>query len=265
MVYNAKQQKDPTLEKEYHVESESTQSQPQSITELKPKMCLQGVVKETQLYGALVDIGLEYDGMVHISQLEPTRTNRVSDVVQPGDRVTVWVTKVDAEKGRIGLSMVEPPDKGWGELAQGQIHTGTVTRIENYGVFVNIGAERPGLLHVREMATGYVGHPSEIAKVGDEIEVRILKIDKRKKRIDLTLIGINEIYEEEEDIEAEPAMTAMEVALQRAQSQSPEQKRQGQDEERERPDLSEREDILARTLKMRYSQSQDKNTDRASG
>jgi small subunit ribosomal protein S1 len=231
------------------VESESTRTQPQSITELKPKMCLQGVVKETQLYGALVDIGLEYDGMVHISQLAPTRTNRVSDVVQPGDSVTVWVTKVDAENGRIALTMVEPPDKEWGELAQGQIHTGTVTRLENYGVFVDIGAERAGLLHVREMASGYVGHPSEIAKVGDEIEVRILEIDKRKKRIDLTLMGINEIDEEDDDSEKEPMMTAMEIALQRAQTQP--QKSARHDEKPSRPDLSEREDILARTLKMR--------------
>jgi small subunit ribosomal protein S1 len=233
------------------VESESTQ--PQSISELEPKMRLKGIVKATQLYGALVDIGLEYDGMVHISQLAPTRTNRVTDVVQPGDSVTVWVTKVDAEKGRIGLTMVEPPDKEWGELAQGQILTGVVTRLENYGVFVDIGAERSGLLHVREMSSGYVGHPSEIAKVGDEIEVRILEIDKRKKRIDLTLMGINEI-EEDEDSEEEPMMTAMEIALQRAQTQPQEPERH--DAKPSRPDLSEREDILARTLKMR-SQSQE--------
>lgn len=233
------------------MESESTQ--PQSIAELEPKMRLQGVVKQTQLYGALVDIGLEYDGMVHISQLAPTRTNRVTDVVQPGDSVTVWVTKVDAEKGRIGLTMVEPPDKDWGELAQGQILTGTVTRLENYGVFVDIGAERAGLLHVREMASGYIGHPSEIAKVGDEIEVRILDLDRRKKRIDLTLMGINEIEEDDEE-EAEPMMTAMEIALQRAQTQPQESEKH--DEKTSRPDLSEQEDILARTLKM-HSQSQE--------
>jgi small subunit ribosomal protein S1 len=233
------------------VESESTQSQPQSITDLKPKMRLRGIVKETQLYGALVDIGLEYDGMVHISQLAPTRTNRVTDVVQPGDEVTVWITRVDAEKNRIALTMVEPAEKEWNDLAVGQIHTGVVTRLENYGAFVDIGAERPGLLHVREMATGYVRHPSEVAKVGDEIEVRILEIDKRKKRIDLTLMGIDEV-EEDVDNEEEPMMTAMEIALQRAQTQP--QKPEKHDEKPSRPDLSEREDILARTLKM-HSQS----------
>jgi small subunit ribosomal protein S1 len=232
-------------------ESEPRETQPQSINDLQPKMRLQGVVKETQLYGALVDIGLEYDGLVHISQLAPTRVNRVADVVQPGDDVTVWVTKVDPIKGRIALTMMEPPEKTWGELKEGQTHTGVVTRIENYGAFVDIGAERPGLLHVREMAAGYVRHPSEIIKVGDEIDVRILGIDRRKRRIDLTLMGAEEIVEDETEEEA-PAMTTMEIALQRAQEQPQEQPHHG---ERSRPDLSEREDILARTLKL-HSQSQ---------
>jgi ribosomal protein S1 len=102
------------------------------------------------------------------------------------------------------------------------------------------------------MATGYVRHPSEIAKVGDEIEVRILEIDKRKRRIDLSLMGINEM--DEEDVEEEPAMTAMEIALQRAQTQ-PQEPESDDEAKRSRPDLSEQEDILARTLKM-HSQSQ---------
>jgi small subunit ribosomal protein S1 len=233
------------------VESEDILTQPQSINDLQPKMRLKGVVKTTQLYGALVDIGLEYDGLVHISQLAPARVNRVTDVVQPGDDVTVWVTKVDAENGRIALTMVEPPEKEWNELAAGQTHTGTVTRIENYGAFVSIGAERPGLLHVREMAAGYVRHPSELVKVGDEIDVRILEIDRKKRRIDLTLMGADEIEEDEKDEDA-PVLTAMEIALQRAQTDSPEQSHR--DERYTRPDLSEREDILARTLKL-HSQS----------
>lgn len=224
-----------------------------SIADLKPKVRLEGTVKETQLYGALVDVGLEYDGMVHISQLSPERVNRVSDVVQPGDRVTVWVTKVDSEKGRIGLTMIEPPEVDWSELAAEQVHTGTVTRIESYGAFVNIGAERAGLLHVREMSSGYVRHPSELVKIGDEIEVRILKLDRRKRRIDLTMMGIRDEIETDEAEDPEPAQTAMEIALQRAQTQQrdpePRHSKRGQ-----QPDLSEREDILARTLKQHSKQ-----------
>lgn len=226
-------------------EKHEHQTQPLSITDLRPKMQLQGVVKETQLYGAVIDIGVEYDGVVHISQLSTERVNRVVDVVQPGDDVTVWVTKVNPKKGRIGLTMVEPPKIDWHELAEDQIHTGTVTRIEPYGAFVDIGAERAGLLHVREMSAGYVRHPSELVQHGQEVRVRILKVDPQRRRIDLSMLGIE--YEEEEHEDEEPAQTTMEIALQRAQSQQQKQERP-RGKRQQQLDLSERESILARTL-----------------
>jgi small subunit ribosomal protein S1 len=225
-------------------------AQPGAVTDLQPKMRLSGVVKETQLYGAVVDIGLEYNGVVHISQLAPRRVNRVADVVQPGDEVTVWVTKVNSEKGRIGLTMVQPAQVDWNELEEGQTHTGTVTRMERYGAFVDIGAERPGLLHVREMSAGYVQSPSDLVHMGDEIEVRILKLDRRRHRIDLTTMGIADEIEDEP--EAQPMMTAMEIALQRARAeQRAQSRRHGK---RRSPDLSDREDILSRTLKQHAKQ-----------
>ena len=221
--------------------------QPRSITDLRPKMRLQGTVKQTQLYGAVVDIGLEQDGLVHISQLSPARVNRVTDVIQPGDSVTVWVTKVDPAQGSIGLTMIEPPRVDWNELAEEQVHTGTVTRMESYGVFVDIGAERPGLLHVREMSSGYVRHPSELVRIGEEVEVRILKLDRRRRRIDLTMMGIEiEVADEPDE---EPNKTMMEIALQRAHVEQKGTKRRPKKRHKP-PDLSEREDILARTLKQ---------------
>ena len=225
-------------------------TQPGAVTDLQPKMRLSGVVKETQLYGAVVDIGLEYNGVVHISQLAPRRVNRVADVVQPGDEVTVWVTKVNSEKGRIGLTMVQPAQVDWNELEEGQIHTGTVTRMERYGAFIDIGAERPGLLHVREMSAGYVRSPSDLVQMGEQIEVRILKLDRRRHRIDLTTMGIADEIEDEP--EAEPMMTAMEIALHRARAeQRAQSRRHGKRRSR---DLSEQEDILSRTLKQHAKQ-----------
>ncbi len=225
-----------------------------SIADLTPKMCLQGVVKNTQLYGAIVDIGLEYDGMVHISQLSPQRVNRVTDVVQQGDQVTVWVTEVNPRKGKIGLTMVKPPDVDWSELAENQVYTGTVTRLERYGAFVDIGAERDGLLHVREMADHYVRNPSDLVKVGDEVTVRVLKLDRRKRRIDLSMLGLEnaEPDKADEDENQPPAQTAMEIALQRARNQGKRQRQRSTP--RHKPDLSEREDILARTLEMHQKQ-----------
>jgi ribosomal protein S1 len=230
-------------------------AQPDSIADLEPKMPLQGVVKETYLYGALVDIGLERDGLVHISQLAPKHTNRVTDVVQPGDKVTVWITKVDQEQGRIGLTMIKPPEIEWHELAEEQPYTGTVTRIERYGVFVDIGAQRPGLLHIREMSTGYIRHPSDIVSIGDTIQVHILKLNQRKKQIDLGMVGLEDQVEPvlpEEEKEIKPAKTAMEIALQRARTEQQGQTRRPK--KRRSPDLLERERILARTLEQHSQQ-----------
>lgn len=225
--------------------TQTAQEQPLTITDLQPKMRLEGVVKETQLYGAVVDVGLEYDGVVHISQIAPQRINRVTDVVQTGDNVTVWVTKVNSKKGRIGLTMVEPPEVEWRELSEGQAYTGKVTRLERYGAFVDIGAERAGLLHVREMSSGYVRDPSDLVSVGDEVEVRILKVDRQRRRIDLTMMGFEQV--EEYEIEQEPAMTSMEFALQEARAKKrTKPRRQGK---RRHPDLSDREDILSNTLR----------------
>lgn len=223
-------------------------AQPHSINDLQPKMRLQGIIKETQLYGAVVDIGLECAGMVHISEIAPEHIVRVADVLQPGDSVTVWVTKVDPERGHIGLTMIEPPEVDWRDLAEGQTYTGTVTRLESYGAFVDIGAERPGLMHVRDMSAGYIRHPSELVRIGDKIEVRILKLDRRKRRIDLAVADVSaEEAEIADDPEEEPVKTAMEIALQRAQS--PDQENEHRQEKSEL-DLAEREDILARTLKQ---------------
>jgi small subunit ribosomal protein S1 len=231
--------------------TEELMEEPRTIADLRPKMRLEGVVRETQLYGAVVDIGLEYDGMVHISQLSAERVNRVADVVQPGDSVIVWVTEVSTQKGRIGLTMVEPPQVGWRELTEGQIYTGTVTRLERYGAFVDIGAGRAGLLHVREMSAGYVRDPSELVKIGEEVEVRILKVDRRRRRIDLTMMGIadQQIIEEDAEEGEVDNRTAMEIALQQAQAQRAPGRRHGKRRSPD-PDLSEREDILARTLEQ---------------
>jgi len=223
-----------------------TQTDVQAITDLEPKMRLEGIVKDTQLYGAVVDIGLDYDGVVHISQLAPKRVNRVTDVVQPGDTVTVWVTKVNSKNGRIGLTMVEPAEVTWNELAEGQVYSGKVTRIERYGAFVDIGAERPGLLHVREMSSGYVRHPSDLVKIGDEVEVRILKLERRRRRIDLTTMGLAEAIDYEP--EQEPLKTSMEIALQRARAER--RARERRHGKRRSRDMSEQEDILERTLKQ---------------
>ncbi|MBN1955329.1 MAG: S1 RNA-binding domain-containing protein [Anaerolineae bacterium] len=212
-------------------------------------MKLDGVVRRIELYGAFVDLGLERDGLIHISQLSDQRVDRVSDVVKEGDTVEVWVTQVDPKQGRIALTMVKPPDVDWRELNDSQSHVGQVVRIERYGVFVDIGAERPGLLHSREMGGRFFRHPSEIFSLGDEVAVRILSIDRRKKRIDLTMENFADTVIDEEE---ESLPSQFEVAYRRAQKSKParEKKQRPSQHQPKRHRRTDQDEILDRTLQQ---------------
>jgi len=226
--------------------------QPTSINDLQPKMRLQGAITRTELYGAFVDLGLEREGLIHISRLSKQRVKKVSDQVKVGDTVKVWVQSVDPEKGRIALTMVEPAEVEWDELAVGQVRTGKVVRMERYGVFVDLGAERPGLLHVREMGQ-FVRNPADVTKMGETVEVKILKIDRRKRQIDLTMqLEAEDMGEEDSD--QEPILSAMEIAFQQAQAMSDERKsrnRKSKQRNTRRDNRDNMEDIYRRTLEQR--------------
>ena len=224
-------------------------TQPTSINDLQPKMCLQGAITRTELYGAFVDLGLEREGLIHISRLSDQRVKKVSDQVKVGDKVKVWVQSVDPEKGRIALTMVEPAALDWDELGEGQIRSGKVVRIERYGVFVDLGGERPGLLHVREMGQ-YVRNPAEFVKLGETIEVKILKLDRRKRQIDLTLQLEADDVDEDGD-EEEPTLSVMEIAYQQAQAMSDERKSRSRKNKQRQSRRDDMDDIYRRTLQQR--------------
>lgn len=227
---------------------EKTTEQINTINDLTPGMKLDGKVTGTELYGAFVDLGLEHDGMVHISRLARKRVNKVTDEVKVGDEVQVWVVNVDPNSNRIGLTMVAPPEVNWDELEAGQIITGEVVRMEKYGAFIDIGAERPGLLHVREMGKGYIRHPSDIVTDGEEVEVRIMNVDRHKRQIDLTMnlnMSIQELKEEEED--EEPFLSPMAIAFRDAKEDAKQTKRRNSRRKTKRAQ-KDLEDIYQRTL-----------------
>lgn len=229
---------------------ETSVQQPTSIDQLQPKMCLQGTITRTELYGAFVDIGMGQDGLIHISRMAQQRVRKVTDRVNVGDKVTVWVQQVDPEKGRIALTMVEPPALDWSDLEPGKIYQGRVTRIERYGAFVDIGAERPGLLHVREMGT-YVRNPEEVVRLNGEVEVKILSVDRAKKQIDLSMDIEPETAPAEDDEDA-PMLSPMEIAYRQAQSRSNERRGKGKTSRRResrQSDYDDMDDIFRRTLK----------------
>jgi ribosomal protein S1 len=253
---------------------------PISIDELKPKMKLTGRVERLELYGAFIDIGVGVNALIHISQLGEERVNRVSDVLKVGDEIPVWVDKVNPEAQQIMVTMIKPLAVDWSDLKTGQVYTGKVTRLETFGAFIDIGAEREGLVHISELSHDYVKHPSEVAKVEDEVQVQVLGFSKRKRRIDLSMKAlmekpeppeevytaprssrkqqrVEEVVDFEED-EDEEMPTAMEIALRRAMGDDKideltptgrRGKRSGRKRQNER-NRRQQEDLLSRTLQM---------------
>ena len=157
--------------------------------EIKPKVHFTGKVLKIGLAGAIIDLGANQKGVLHISQLTPSPTNEpikgVGDVLQIGQPVEVWVRKV--KEGRIELTMIKPLDLEWRDIKKGMVVKGKVVRLEKFGAFVEIGAERPGLVHISEMAHGYVRTPADVVSEGGEVEAQVLEVNRRKKQIKLSL------------------------------------------------------------------------------
>lgn len=230
-----------------------SETTPLPLVEIKAKMELKGTVKRIELAGAFIDVGAETDALLHISQIKPTRVKNVRDYLEEGTEVTVWVQSVSPSTGHLAVTMIKPPAVSWNELAAGQTLTGTVIRVEKFGVFVDIGAERPGLVHVSELSTGYVKTPGEVVEKGQEIEVKVIAVDAAKKQIDLSIkaLAVEEKPIAEVATEGgEEIPTAMALALKRALEGGgePEQPAAKPRARRGKRRNEEREEILRRTL-----------------
>ena len=242
---------------------------------LAPKAKLSGKVLKTTLAGALVDVGQNVPGVIHISQLSEGSINKVEDVVKEGQTVDVWVKRV--KKDRIELTMIKPLGLEWKEIEPDMIVKGKIVRLEPYGAFVDIGAERPGMVHVSELAHGYVKTPNEVVKEGDEVEAKVLDVNRKKKQIKLSIKALEPVIEEfkpakkednktrgkrgpkkekevaesvQQEEPKEPELTGMQVAWQEALDKANAEK--SFKVKRTKSNRSqEQDDILSRTLEKR--------------
>ncbi len=195
---------------------------PETIDDLEPKMKVAGKILKTSLAGAVVDVGVGVPGVIHISKISKESVTRVADVLKEGQDVEVWIQRSDPEKKKIELTMLEPLGMDWREIQTDMELVGKVTRIEKYGVFVDIDAERPGLVHISEMAHGFVRTPSDIVQKGDEVNVKVLKVNRRKKQIKLSMKALEDspedsfVIEEDDDEPKEEIPTAFEFAYRKA-------------------------------------------------
>jgi small subunit ribosomal protein S1 len=257
---------------------ETNVSSPIKIDDIKRKMFFTGKVVKTTLAGAIVDIGLEIPGVIHISQLQKDPVKRVEDVVQVGQSVDVWVRRVFPKKNRIELTMIKPLDLEWGEIEKDMVVKGKVTRLEKFGVFVDIGAERPGLVHISELTHDYIRTPNEVVKEGEEVEVKVLEVNRQKKQIKLSMKALEEKPEkivkviqtkidkkdkdttgaqpqQAEVVKEAPIPTAMEMALREAMDRVSSNEPVTTTKKKSK-NSNELEDILKRTLKNKVATRQ---------
>jgi transcriptional accessory protein Tex/SPT6 len=224
-----------------------------NLKDLKPAMKLEGRVTKTELMGAFVDVGAECDGLIHISKLKEGQVNRVEDIVEVGQEVEVWVHRVDSKSGRLELSMLKPILLKWNDIKTGARLKGKIIRIENFGAFVDVGAERPGLVHISELSNDYVNNPNEIVSIGDEVEVNVIEVDRKKRQIRFSMKDSISNYIDEDDEPEEETPTAMELALRQALEQSDQKPAKSTDQaaSKKQGKRDELEDILNRTLERR--------------
>jgi len=169
-------------------------------------MEIEGVVRRVAEFGAFIDIGVGTDGLVHISELSTGRVGKVSDRLKEGDPVKAWIKELDRDRNRISLTLIEPGTKTIRDLQEGELVKGIVTRVVPYAAFLDIGIGRDAMLHIREMSDSFVRRVEDVANVGDELEVKVLSLDRRRQRIDLSLKGLRP----EEAVMAAPELVVTE-------------------------------------------------------
>ena len=172
---------------------------------------VKGTVRNLTNYGAFVELEEGVDGLLHISDMSWVRKiTHPSEVVRKNEEIECVVTSVDKKNRRIALGLKQMAEDPWGSRIPSKYHTGDrvvgkVTKITNFGVFVSLEDDLEGLLHISELANHKVENPEDVVKVGDEIEVVVLRVDVADRKIGLSRKRAES--NEEVPVEEEPAPT----------------------------------------------------------
>ncbi len=173
------------LDREAEVEAQKT------FETLVEGQVVRGTVKTIMPYGAFVDIG-GMDGLLHVRDMGYSRVEKPSDVVKEGQQLAVMILKIDRETRKLSLGLKQVMPDPWSDATMkwpsDSLVTGRVTRLEDFGAFVELEPGVEGLIPISEMTfERRIRHPSEIVKAGDVLQVRVMSVDIERRRISLSI------------------------------------------------------------------------------
>ena len=178
------------LSRRAYLEETQKETRDSFLTNLKIGEVREGTVSSVVSFGAFVDLG-GMDGLIHVSELSWKHVDHPGSVVTVGDKVKVQVLDVDMSRERISLSLKATQEDPWQEFAEGhevgQLVYGRVTKLVQFGAFVQVGDGIEGLVHISEMSAHHVDSPEQVVTPGEELWVKIIDLDLARRRISLSI------------------------------------------------------------------------------
>lgn len=168
-----------------------------------PGSRIKGKVRNMTSYGAFIEIENDIDGMVHVSDMSWTRKiNNPSEILKQGQEVEAVVLEIDPAQQRISLGIKQLESDPWAEIDQlykiGDLIKGKVSKITAFGAFVELSNKIDGLIHISQISDEHVKKVKDVLSIGQEIEARVIKIDKEMRRIGLSIKAAKENFNEEQ-------------------------------------------------------------------
>lgn len=172
------------------LEKERDESRAKVWAELAEGQVRAGIVRSVREFGAFVDLG-GVDALLHVSEMSWSRVQDPNQVVQPGQTVQVIVLKIDRERKKVGVGLKQLQASPWDQAAQKytahSVVTGRVTRLTDFGAFVELEPGVEGLVHISELSPQRVRRPADVVQAGQEIQVAVLRVDPTQRKISLSL------------------------------------------------------------------------------
>lgn len=205
------QERNLVVSRRAFLEKEREEKREKLWAELAEGQIREGIVRSVRDFGAFVDLG-GVDGLLHVSEMSWSRVKDAASVVQPGQPIKVVVLKLDRENRKVGLGLKQLMPSPWDTVedkyAIGSVVSGKVTRLMDFGAFVELEPGIEGLVHISELSPQRVRRVGDFVQEGQEVQVKVLDIDKPQRRISLSLKAalpeaVDETESDEESAEPE--------------------------------------------------------------